>query len=199
MRHIFLPSRLDINLCVASHVSATVFHALCHVSLIDSNVWRIYCLLLVQHAPNGDQIVIEIFCNKTKHLSIECTREGGWEVFGFIKKTSYGIEKCIYSTYSPMSSTRLWLRCSNFFNPLEKKNFGCAANRKSTTTYTNDIVIDECEITQCKREPVAEVLRTEGGGQSVLKYARIYTSLLWIQSVDCIIGVEAVCTFPVAN
>jgi hypothetical protein len=32
-------------------------------------------------------------------------------------------------TYSPLSSTRLWLRCSNFFNPSKKNSFGCAANR----------------------------------------------------------------------
>jgi hypothetical protein len=48
-------------------------------------------------------------------------------------------------TYSPLSSTCLWLRCSNFFNPSKKNYFECAANikignRKSqrlirTTTY----------------------------------------------------------------
>jgi hypothetical protein len=30
-----------------------------------------------------------------------------------------------------LSSTHLWLRCSNFFNPSKKNSFGCAANRKS--------------------------------------------------------------------
>jgi hypothetical protein len=30
----------------------------------------------------------------------------------------------------PLSSTHLWLRCSNFFNPPKKNSFGCAANRK---------------------------------------------------------------------
>jgi hypothetical protein len=54
-------------------------------------------------------------------------------------------KKCIYSTYSPLSSTHLWLRCSNFFNTSTKNSFGCAANRKignrksqrliSTATY----------------------------------------------------------------
>jgi hypothetical protein len=34
-------------------------------------------------------------------------------------------------TYSPLSSTHLWLRCSNFFNTSKKNSFGCAANRKS--------------------------------------------------------------------
>jgi hypothetical protein len=32
-------------------------------------------------------------------------------------------KKYIYSTYSPLSSTHLWLRCSNFFNPSKKKMF----------------------------------------------------------------------------
>jgi hypothetical protein len=32
-------------------------------------------------------------------------------------------------TYSPVSSTHLWLCCSNF-NPSKKNSFGCAANRK---------------------------------------------------------------------
>jgi hypothetical protein len=37
------------------------------------------------------------------------------------------LKKCIYIV--PLSSTHLWLRCSNFFNPSEKNSFGCAANR----------------------------------------------------------------------
>jgi hypothetical protein len=50
------------------------------------------------------------------------------------------LKKCIHSTYSPLSSTHLWLRCSNFFNPSKKNSFGSAANRKSqrlisTPTY----------------------------------------------------------------
>jgi hypothetical protein len=39
-------------------------------------------------------------------------------------------KKCIYSKYSPLSSTHLCLRCSNFFNPSTKNYFGYAANRK---------------------------------------------------------------------
>jgi hypothetical protein len=38
--------------------------------------------------------------------------------------------KCIYFTYSPLSSKHLRLRCSNFFNPSKKNSLGCAANRK---------------------------------------------------------------------
>jgi hypothetical protein len=40
-------------------------------------------------------------------------------------------KKCIYYTYSPLSSTHLWLRCSNLFNPSKKNSLGCGANRKS--------------------------------------------------------------------
>jgi hypothetical protein len=39
-------------------------------------------------------------------------------------------KKCIYSTYSPLNSTHLCLRCSNFFNTSKKNYFVCAANRK---------------------------------------------------------------------
>jgi hypothetical protein len=50
------------------------------------------------------------------------------------------LKKCIYSTYSPLSSTHLWICCSNFFNPSKKNSFGHAANKKSqrlisTPTY----------------------------------------------------------------
>jgi hypothetical protein len=41
-----------------------------------------------------------------------------------------GLKKCIYSTYSSLNSTHLWLRCPNFFDPSKKNYFGCAANRK---------------------------------------------------------------------
>jgi hypothetical protein len=39
-------------------------------------------------------------------------------------------KKSIYSTYSPLSSTHLWLHCYKFFKPSKKNSFGCAANRK---------------------------------------------------------------------
>jgi hypothetical protein len=58
------------------------------------------------------------------------------------KQQATGLKKCIYSTYSPLISIHLWLRCSDFFNPSKKDSFGCAANRKSqrlisTPTYLN--------------------------------------------------------------
>jgi hypothetical protein len=45
-------------------------------------------------------------------------------------KRATGLKKCIYSKYSPLSSTHLWLRCFNFFNLSKNNSFGCAANRK---------------------------------------------------------------------
>jgi hypothetical protein len=47
-----------------------------------------------------------------------------------LKNQATGLKKCIYSTYSLLSSTDLWLRCSNFFNPSKKKSFDCDTNRK---------------------------------------------------------------------
>jgi hypothetical protein len=38
------------------------------------------------------------------------------------------MKKCIY--IFPLSSTHLWLRCSNFFNPSNKNSFGCGATKK---------------------------------------------------------------------
>jgi hypothetical protein len=42
----------------------------------------------------------------------------------------------------PLSSTHLWLRCSNFFNPSKKNYFACSANRKweMTKTYQHPYV-----------------------------------------------------------
>jgi hypothetical protein len=55
--------------------------------------------------------------------------EGGWQVFGFIKRaTSCRIEKMYLLL--PLSSTHLWLCCSNFVNPSKKNYFGCVANTK---------------------------------------------------------------------
>jgi hypothetical protein len=50
------------------------------------------------------------------------------------------LEKYIYSTYSPLSSTHLRLRCSNFFNPSKKKSFGCAASRKIGNTKSQRLI-----------------------------------------------------------
>jgi hypothetical protein len=67
------------------------------------------------------------------------------------KQQATGLKKCIYSTYSPLSSTHLWLRCSNFFNPSKKNSFGCAANGKSqrlisTPTYFVDVLLMEISL-----------------------------------------------------
>jgi hypothetical protein len=57
------------------------------------------------------------------------------EVFGFIKKTSYTTENCIYSTYYPLAPYTL--SCSDFFNIPKRNYFCCAANSK--TGKTKDI------------------------------------------------------------
>jgi hypothetical protein len=46
------------------------------------------------------------------------------------KQQATGLKKCIYSTYSPLSSTHLRRRCSNFFDPSKNISFCCDANRK---------------------------------------------------------------------
>jgi hypothetical protein len=48
-------------------------------------------------------------------------------------------KKCIYSTYSPMSFTHLWLRCSNCFNLSKKNSLGCAANKEIWSRKAKDL------------------------------------------------------------
>jgi hypothetical protein len=50
-----------------------------------------------------------------------------------------GWKKCIYPTYSPLSSTHLWLLCSNFFNPSMKNSFGCAANHQFSANVASSM------------------------------------------------------------
>jgi hypothetical protein len=57
--------------------------------------------------------------------------QAGWEVFGFINKTTgYGIKKMYFLYIFSLSSTHLWLLCSKFFNPSEEKYFGFATDIK---------------------------------------------------------------------
>jgi hypothetical protein len=49
-------------------------------------------------------------------------------------------KKCIFSAYSPMSSTYLCLRCSNFFNPSQRNYFGCAVSRKIGSRKSQGII-----------------------------------------------------------
>jgi hypothetical protein len=62
-----------------------------------------------------------------RELSI-MSRTRGLISFWLYKGNNLRDRKCIYSTYSPLSSTHSWLRCSNLFNPSKKNSFGCAAN-----------------------------------------------------------------------
>jgi hypothetical protein len=59
-------------------------------------------------------------------------------------------KKCIYSTYSPLSSTHLWLRCSNFFNPSKKNYFGCAANMKIENRKSQRLISPPPQVFFCK-------------------------------------------------
>jgi hypothetical protein len=51
--------------------------------------------------------------------------------------------KNVFTLHIPPSSTHLWLRCSNFFNPSKKNSFGCAANRKKEKpkTYQHPYIV----------------------------------------------------------
>jgi hypothetical protein len=42
--------------------------------------------------------------------------------------------------YSPLSSTHLWLRCSNFFNPSKKNSSGRAANHASAANVASSVL-----------------------------------------------------------
>jgi hypothetical protein len=58
--------------------------------------------------------------------------EGADKSLALQRKQATGLKKMylLYISPPPPSSTHLWLRCSNFFNPSKKNSFGCAANRK---------------------------------------------------------------------
>jgi hypothetical protein len=71
-----------------------------------------------------------------------------------LKKISYRIEKMYLLYIFPLSSTYLWLRCSNIFNPSKNNSFGCAANReirnrkrgRISTQWTNWLIRCQFEI-----------------------------------------------------
>jgi hypothetical protein len=77
--------------------------------------------------------------------SVAVIRVGGLISLWLYKENKLRDWKNVFS-YSTLSSTHLWLRCPNFFNPAKKNYFSCAANRKirnrksqriiSTPTYT---------------------------------------------------------------
>jgi hypothetical protein len=77
-------------------------------------------------AKQSDLGTVEVFI----HM-----REGLISLWLIQKTTNYRIEKKNVFTLhiSPLSSTHLWLRFSNLFNPSKKNSFGCAKiwNRKS--------------------------------------------------------------------
>jgi hypothetical protein len=88
---------------------------------------------------NGDFLTY-LWCNITDEEFYLLVYEVGLKVFGFIKKTSCGIEKLYLLYIFPPNSTHLWLCCSNFFNPSKKNSFGCAANRKVGNRKTQRLI-----------------------------------------------------------
>jgi hypothetical protein len=91
------------------------------------------------------------FGQRSSHPHYE--RGGGLVSLWLYKANNKLRDKKMYLLYifPLLSSTHLWLRCSNFFNPSKKNSFACAANRKignrkgqrliSTFTYYNGIFI----------------------------------------------------------
>jgi hypothetical protein len=54
----------------------------------------------------------------------------------------------------PLSSTHLWLHCSNFFNPSKKNSFGCAANRKSQRLIGSPMYYAKCNLASAREAVV---------------------------------------------
>jgi hypothetical protein len=78
---------------------------------------------------------------------LHVTIRGGLISLWFYKENKLWDWKNVF-TYSPLSSTHLWLRCSSFFNPSKKNSFGFAANRKSqrlisASTYLRRLIASE--------------------------------------------------------
>jgi hypothetical protein len=48
--------------------------------------------------------------------------------------------KNVFTLHISPSSTRLWLRCSNFFNPSKKNSFGCAANHLLAANFASSVL-----------------------------------------------------------
>jgi hypothetical protein len=53
----------------------------------------------------------------------------------------------------PLSSTQLWLLCSNFFNPSKKNSFGCVENRKSQRLISTPTYRSATQILSISRNP----------------------------------------------
>jgi hypothetical protein len=99
--------------------------------LVDSMKFGSAILTLKMAVPCYERMSIILICHEDiRSLSVLVMYKGGL-INLWLYKENEGLKKFIYSTYSPLSSTHLWLRCSNFFNPSRENSFGSAANRKS--------------------------------------------------------------------
>jgi hypothetical protein len=83
-----------------------------------------------------------------KRVQHKCTTGGGGLISLWLYKENNKLRDWkMYLLYIfPLSSTHLWFRCSNFFNPSKKNSFGCAANRKSQrliSTLTYHLVLSD--------------------------------------------------------
>jgi hypothetical protein len=115
--------------------------------LVPVSRWFLACLMLLlwrwrRYVPPKCRLTFNglhgVMFQKTELLR---TTRGLISLWLYKEKTRYGIEKkCIYSTYSPQSSTHLLLRCSNFINPSKKNNFACAANHPSAANVASSIL-----------------------------------------------------------
>jgi hypothetical protein len=93
----------------------------------------LHTLIVSSYSPDTPSVLFASgFPTKALHAFLFSPIRGGlislWRYKENNKLGSW--KKWIYSTYSPLSSTHLWLRCSTFFNPPKKNYFGCVANRK---------------------------------------------------------------------
>jgi hypothetical protein len=121
-----------------------------------------------------------------------CSREEKYEegllsLWLYKEKNLRDWKKCIYSTYSPLSSTHLWLLYSNFFNPSKKNSFGCAANRKSqrlisTPTYNINVFFSKVIICMLNQAPCHGFTRTWRSGGMAPHVIDIRTLWRWMMS-----------------
>jgi hypothetical protein len=96
---------VTIPICLFNHLSCNVLYL--YISFISLRYYALFWFFCLQMVSKRGLISL-CLCTKNNRLR-------DWKnVF----------------TYSHLSSTHLWLRCCNFFNPSKKNSFSCAANRK---------------------------------------------------------------------
>jgi hypothetical protein len=92
----------------------------------------------------------------------------------------------------PPSSTHLWLRCSNFFNPSKKNSFDCVADRKmgkakdlpAHLRNLKEVVGSSCEYVDGSLDVWAPV-RHPLEQWVCWKLVRVNTYLQWSISLQC--------------